>query len=135
MAVALAVLQERLDVVIVEPWFVPHVGGLNGERTTARLVVDTQQCRPQQIIEGVPERSSPGQTLPFNARHHIVIQRNSGSDAHDVLSLASTASARFVPGPSEVLACIRWITSGSDALMRLMLNLVHHEHQNHRYSG
>lgn len=76
MALALAVLPARLDAVIFQPSLVAHVRGSNGERTTARLMVDTQQGRPLQITDGIPERNSPDR-LPRLTRRHILIQRNS----------------------------------------------------------
>src|ERR1700691_475903 len=79
MPFAFAVLDERLDVVIVQPRFVTHGSGFDPEPTAARLVVYTHQRRSQQIIECVPERRSPGLAFTFNSGHHIVIERNGGS--------------------------------------------------------
>ena len=62
----LAVLEQRLDIVIVQPRFVPHVSGFDFERTAARFVFDTQQRRSQEIIQGIPERRSLDRLSPFN---------------------------------------------------------------------
>src|ERR1700722_9031751 len=54
---ALAVLDERLNIVIVQPRFVTHGGWFDPQRA-ARLAIDTHQSRSQQIVERVPERRS-----------------------------------------------------------------------------
>jgi hypothetical protein len=54
--IAFAVLEERLDAVIVEPGFVPHVSGFDFKRTPAARVTGAQQRSAQKIVEGVAER-------------------------------------------------------------------------------
>ena len=97
MLLALTVLEERLDVVIVQARFVPHVSGFYPKRAAARLAVDTHQSGSQQIIKSGPERRSSGAALAFDAGGHIVIQRNGRSDAHGASSLASQASSWVKP--------------------------------------
>ena len=92
MLLALAVLDERFDTVIVQAEFVAHVGRFDADGTAARRVVDAHQCRSQEIIEGIAERCSPGLAFPFDSCHDIVIQGDGRSDAHDAFSLASRAS-------------------------------------------
>jgi DNA-binding NarL/FixJ family response regulator len=67
------------------------VGRFDSERSAARLVVNNQQCGSQQIIEGVPERCSPGLAFTFNASHHVIIECHCGSDTHYAPSLATEA--------------------------------------------
>src|SRR5580700_6359786 len=50
---AFAVLEERLDAVIVQPRFVPHVSGFDPQRAAARLVAAVQRRRPKEIVEGI----------------------------------------------------------------------------------
>src|SRR6266566_4634830 len=92
MLFAFAVRDERLDVVIIQPRFVSHMSRFDPEPTAARLLIETQQRRPEQIIKGIPERGSSGLALALDPRHDIVVKRHRRSDAHDASILASNAS-------------------------------------------
>src|SRR5271154_1213462 len=100
MPLALPVLDQRFDVVIVQPRFVTHGNRFDPKRKAARLIVDAHQRRSQKIVECVPERRSPGLAFAFNSSHHIVIEGNRSPDAHDA-SLYDQSQLRPVTRYSE----------------------------------
>lgn len=65
MLLALAVLDERLDVVVVQSRLVAHVSGSNLERPAGWLVAGIQQRRAEQIVKRVAERRTTGLAFRF----------------------------------------------------------------------
>ena len=56
MLCAFAILQQRLNIVVVQPGFISHGNGLDSERLAHGPVLKIHECRTQQIVERVPER-------------------------------------------------------------------------------
>ena len=119
MLFALAILEQRFDVVVVQPRFIAHMSGSDFQGSASGLTVGCQEPRPKRFIEGIPERRASGLAFALQACDDVVIESNGRSYAHDALSLASKASSSWrlamKPG-SAATAIIRVAQAVSPAI-------------------
>src|SRR2546423_688463 len=82
------VLQECVDVVVRQPGSETHVSGLDSKRLSSRSVLLVEKGCTKQFVQGGPKRESAGPALALDPLHHVIVQRYSGSDAHDAIRIA-----------------------------------------------
>src|SRR3569833_2792671 len=86
-----SIFDQRLDIVVAKAGTKSHRCGFDFERSDG-FIPGIQQTRPDQLIERVPKRRSASLALLFDPFHHVFVERDRRSDAHDASMLASKAS-------------------------------------------